>query len=91
MEKRMSSNNFPRVFLNNKEEKEIQQGFPWVFDNEISHIKHRADDTNEKSEWKNENLKECSIKDGSVVLLNRSLLAESIHNLFFSIYNCGRL
>ena len=47
----MSMNNFPRVFLNSKEEKEIQQGFPWAFDNEISHIKHRAD---EKSEWKNE-------------------------------------
>lgn len=60
----MSSNNFPRVFLNNKEEKEIQQGFPWVFDNEISHIKHRAD---EKSEWKNEALKNCSVEDGSVI------------------------
>ncbi len=57
-------NNFPRVFLNNKEEKEIQQGFPWAFDNEISHIKHRAD---EKSEWKNENLKECSVEDGTTV------------------------
>lgn len=60
----MSSNNFPRVFLNNKEEKEIQQGFPWVFDNEISHIKYRAD---EKSEWKNESLKNCSVEDGSVI------------------------
>ncbi len=63
----MSSNNFPRVFLNSKEEKEIQQGFPWVFDNEISHIKHRVDEADEKSEWKNEALRECSIKDGSVV------------------------
>lgn len=60
----MSSNNFPRLFLNNKEEKEIQQGFPWVFDNEISHIKYRAD---EKSEWKNESLKNCSVEDGSVI------------------------
>ncbi len=60
----MSSNNFPRVFLKNKEEKEIQQGFPWVFDNEISHIKHRADG---KSEWKNEVLGECSVEDGSTV------------------------
>ena len=60
----MSSNNFPRVFLNSKEEKEIQQGFPWVFDNEISHIKYRAD---EKSEWKNESLKNCSVEDGSVI------------------------
>lgn len=60
----MSSNNFPRVFLNKNEEKEIQQGYPWVFDNEISHLKHRA---NEKSEWKNESLKECSVPDGTVV------------------------
>lgn len=60
----MSSNNFPRVFLNKNEEKEIQQGYPWVFDNEISHLKHRAD---EKSEWKNETVKECQVSDGSVV------------------------
>lgn len=60
----MSMNNFPRVFLNSKEEKEIQQGFPWVFDNEISHVKHRAD---EKSEWKNESLKECTVEDGATV------------------------
>lgn len=63
----MSMNNFPRVFLNNKEEKEIQQGFPWVFDNEISHIKHRADGADETSEWKNEVLKDCSVEDGKTV------------------------
>ena len=57
-------NNCPRVFLKNKEEKEIQQGFPWVFDNEISHVKHRA---NEKSEWKNEELSQCTIEDGKLV------------------------
>ena len=55
------TNIYPRVFLNKNEEKEIQHGFPWVFDNEISHIKHRSD---EKSEWKNEELKECSLPDG---------------------------
>ncbi|MCR4630326.1 MAG: class I SAM-dependent rRNA methyltransferase [Treponema sp.] len=55
---------FPRVFLNAKEEKEIQQGYPWVFDNEISHVKYRKD---EKSEWKNESLKECNVEDGSAV------------------------
>lgn len=60
----MSMNNFPRVFLKNKEEKEIQQGFPWVFDNEISHVKHRND---EKSEWKNEELAVCTVENGSVV------------------------
>lgn len=53
-----------RVFLNAKEEREIQQGFPWVFDNEISYIKHRKDD---KSEWKSESLKECSVENGSPV------------------------
>lgn len=63
----MSSNNFPRVFLKNKEEKEIQQGFPWVFDNEISHIKHRADNADDKSEWKNEELGQCSVEDGATV------------------------
>ena len=63
----MSSNNFPRVFLKNKEEKEIQQGFPWVFDNEISHVKHRSDNADDKSEWKNEVLGECSVEDGSTV------------------------
>ena len=55
---------FAKVFLNAKEEREILQGFPWVFDNEISHFKHRAD---EKSEWKNETLAECTVPDGSAV------------------------
>lgn len=30
---------FPRVFLNKNEEKEILDGFPWVFDNEIASFK----------------------------------------------------
>ena len=55
---------FAKVFLNAKEEREILQGFPWVFDNEISHFKHRAD---EKSEWKNESLSDCTVPDGSAV------------------------
>ena len=38
---RFLMSNFARVFLNAKEEKEIQTGFPWVFDNEISHVKYR--------------------------------------------------
>ena len=58
---------FAKVFLNAKEEREILQGFPWVFDNEISHFKHRVDPSNEKSEWKNETLKECTVADGSAV------------------------
>jgi len=58
------SNNFIRVFLNKNEEKEVLQGYPWVFDNEISHLKYRAD---EKSEWKNTSLKETTVEDGSIV------------------------
>lgn len=60
----MSVNNFPRVFLKSNEEKEILQGFPWVFDNEISHFKHR---NNEKGEWKNEELLNCSVNDGEII------------------------
>ncbi|MBR5645572.1 MAG: class I SAM-dependent rRNA methyltransferase [Treponema sp.] len=60
----MGSTNFKRVFLNKNEEKEILQGFPWVFDNEISHFKHRE---NEKQEWKNETFDKCTIKDGEIV------------------------
>ena len=60
----MSKNNFPRIFLNKKEEDEIKQGFPWVFDNEISSIKHRDNPTDE---WKNESLDKTSLKDGSAV------------------------
>ena len=60
----MSVNIYPRIFLNKNEEKEIQQGMPWVFDNEVSYIKHRAD---EKSEWKNETLDQCTVENGSAV------------------------
>jgi len=57
-------NNLVRVFLNSKEEREILQGFPWVFDNEISHLKYRE---TENGEWKNASLKEAKVDDGSVV------------------------
>ncbi len=53
---------FPRVFLKPKEEQEIQQGFPWVFDNEISTVKFE-----EKSGVKQTSLGECKVEDGSVV------------------------
>ncbi len=55
---------FPRVFLNAKEEKEIQTGFPWVFDNEISHIKYRE---TEADEWIQQPLSECKVPDGTGV------------------------
>ena len=56
--------NFARVFLNAKEEKEIQTGFPWVFDNEISHVKYRK---SEKDEWQQKSLSECAVANGSGV------------------------
>ena len=60
----MSANNFPRIFLNKNEEKEILQGMPWVFDNEISYIKHRG---SEKESWKNDSFAECTLEDGTAV------------------------
>jgi 23S rRNA (cytosine1962-C5)-methyltransferase len=57
-------NNYARIFLKPKEEREIQQGFPWVFDNEIQHVKYTASDG---SGWKEASLSECSVKDGSGV------------------------
>ena len=60
----MSNKIYPRVFLNKNEEKEILQGMPWVFDNEISYIKHR---NTEKEEWKNETVAQCSVPNGEAV------------------------
>ena len=57
-------NEFSRIFLNTREEKEIEQGFPWVYDNEISHVKFLADDG---SGMKTSSLEECRIEDGKVV------------------------
>ena len=60
----MTNKIYPRVFLNKNEEKEIQQGMPWVFDNEISYIKHRK---TEKEEWKNETVAQCTVPNGEAV------------------------
>ena len=62
----MSTNNYCRVFLKAKEEKEILQGFPWVFDNEISHIKHRKENKAD-GEWLSESFEECTVKNGTPV------------------------
>ena len=59
-------NTFARVFLNAREEKELLQGFPWVFDNEISHIKYR-NGANENSAWQQKQLAEAEVKDGELV------------------------
>ena len=60
-------NTFSRVFLNAKEEKELLQGFPWVFDNEISHIKYRENCADENSAWLQKSLADSEIKDGEIV------------------------
>lgn len=56
--------NVTRIFLNAKEEKEILQGFPWVFDNEISYLKVFDE---KKQCYLNYNLSESPVEDGSVV------------------------
>ena len=53
-----------RVFLKSKEENEIEQGYPWVFDNEISTVKFTAKDG---SGIKQTNLADCKVDDGAVV------------------------
>lgn len=56
--------NYTRVFLKSKEEKEVEQGFPWVYDNEIGSVKYNAEDG---SGIKTASLAECKVKDGEVV------------------------
>ena len=53
---------FTRVFLNKKEEEELKQGFPWVFDNEISHVKFDSEGT-----VKQTSLADSLVEDGSLV------------------------
>lgn len=55
---------FPRVFLKAKEETEILQGFPWVYDNEISYVKWRK---TERDEWNEKPLEEADVQNGSGV------------------------
>ena len=50
---------FGKIFLKPKEETEIKQGFPWVFDNEIFSVKYEKSSAIKYSE--------CTIKDGSAV------------------------
>ena len=53
---------FPRVFLKAKEENEIKQGFPWIFDNEISHLKYDSSNGVKES-----SLNDCEVADGEIV------------------------
>ena len=54
----------PRVFLKTNEEREITQGFPWVYDNEVSSVKFDADDG---SGVRQTSLPDCAVSDGSLV------------------------
>ena len=53
-----------RILLKPKEDKEIAQGFPWVFDNEIHSVKFAAADG---SGIKTTSLADCKVSDGSLV------------------------
>ncbi len=54
----------PRIFLNPREEKEVRQGFPWVFDNEIAYVKYESSDG---SGVKQASLMDADVADGSLV------------------------
>jgi 23S rRNA (cytosine1962-C5)-methyltransferase len=47
-----------RVILKPREDEEIRQGFPWVFDNEIAYVKNGSS---------TEQYAECTVPDGDVV------------------------
>lgn len=58
----------PRIFLKKKEEQEIKQGFPWVFDNEIENVKYEAKNgSGVKTVSLNDESLDSEVKDGSVV------------------------
>ncbi len=57
-------NHYTHVILKAKEEYEILQGFPWVYDNEIFSVKWYADDG---SGVKTTGLDEAKVSDGDVV------------------------
>ena len=52
----------PRVFLNKKEEEEILQGFPWVFDNEIAFVKAENNGKIEQTPLKEEGFITISVQ-----------------------------
>lgn len=56
--------NEPRFFLKAKEERTILNGFPWVFDNEISHVKVFRENENT---WQSTDFAGCGIKAGEAV------------------------
>ncbi len=60
-------NQNPRVFLNKKEDEEIKQGFPWVFDNEIAFLKEPRKDKNGIEHIDDIKLSDSTVSDGSLV------------------------
>ena len=58
----------PRVFLKKKEESELKQGFPWVFDNEIESVRFEASDgSGVKTVPLADSMLDAGVPDGSVV------------------------
>lgn len=58
----------PRIFLKKKEEQELKQGFPWVFDNEIESIKYESSNgSGVKTVTLEDESLDSEVKDGSVV------------------------
>lgn len=57
----MQKVNYTRIFLKRGEEREIKQGFPWVYDNEISHTKC-FDESGKAAAMP---LEECTAQDGA--------------------------
>ncbi|MBQ9237800.1 MAG: class I SAM-dependent rRNA methyltransferase [Treponema sp.] len=55
-------NDVPRIFLKQKEDKEISLGFPWIFDNEIESVKYLATDG---SGWKKSTLADIPPEAGA--------------------------
>lgn len=54
---------YARIFLNDKEEREILQGYPWVYFNEISSVRY----TGEDKKIQTSTLEDCNVKDGALV------------------------
>ena len=55
-------NKIVRIMLKPKEDREISQGFPWVYDNEISTVKFPLEEG-----MKTSSLEECAVEDGTIV------------------------
>lgn len=62
---------FARIFLNSKEEKEILDGFPWAFDNEIAFVKYDTKTTDPKAPHTNQaplsQIGDAEVADGEIV------------------------